>query len=219
MTTSTQKSLARNPEARNPEARNPEARPANALAGEPNNLGAAAAPILSAGPVPLDTQDQRAICGDLDMRIARDGTWFYHGSPIGRKPLVALFASVLRREADGEYYLVTPVEKGRVAVDDAPFVAVEVLVSGAGEDQALVFRTNIGDTVTAGRDHPIRVAHNQLTREPTPYVLVRGGLEALIARPVYYQLADLGVEHHAGGELSYGVWSGGVFFPLGKLDE
>ena len=174
----------------------------------------AGVPTVGPIPAPLAGPGQSAVCGDLDMRIARDGTWYYHGSPIGRKRLVALFASVLRREADSEYYLVTPVEKGRVAVDDAPFVAVEVSVEGAGEDQLLEFRTNLDEVVTAGPGHPIRVAHNQLTGEPAPYVLVRDELEALIARPVYYQLVELGVEHGA----SYGVWSGGVFFALGELD-
>ena len=203
MTTPTQKS----------QARNPKAGAANALAREPGGGGAVAAPVLGPDRVGQDAPGQPVICGDLDMRIARDGTWFYHGSPIGRKRLVALFASVLRREADGAYYLVTPVEKGRVAVDDAPFVAVELSVAGAGREQALVFRTNLDEIVTAGAGSPIRVAHNQLTGEPTPYVHVREGLEALIARPVYYQLVDLGVEHDGG----YGVWSGGVFFLLGTL--
>lgn len=160
-----------------------------------------------------------AICGDLDMRIARDGTWFYHGSPIGRKRLVKLFASVLRREDDGHYYLVTPAEKGRIVVDDAPFVAVAMDVTSDGQDQRLIFRTNIDDEVVADGAHPIRVDHNQLTGEPTPYVLVRDGLEALIGRAVYYDLVERGVEKQVDGETLYGVWSCGVFFPLGRAEE
>lgn len=160
-----------------------------------------------------------AICGDLDMRIARDGTWFYHGSPIGRKRLVKLFASVLRREDDGHYYLVTPAEKGRIAVDDAPFVAVAMDVTRDGQGQRLSFRTNIDEEVVADGAHPIRVDHNQLTGEPAPYVLVRDGLEALIGRAVYYDLVERGVEKQVDGETLYGVWSCGVFFPLGRAEE
>ncbi len=167
------------------------------------------------------TQDTLPICGDFDMRIARDGTWFYHGSPIGRKPLVKLFASVLRREHDGSYWLVTPVERGRIAVDDAPFVAVELTPSGSGRDQILVFRTNLDETIAAGPDFPIRVVEDAATGEPTPYVLARvgrdgrPGLDALISRPVFYQLVELALEDPDGsGRL--GVWSGGMFFPLGR---
>ncbi len=160
----------------------------------------------------------KTICGDLDMRIARDGTWFYHGSPIGRKRLVKLFASVLRREDDGHYYLVTPVEKGRVEVVDAPFVAVAMDVSGDGPGQRLTFRTNIDEEVVADDAHPIRVDHNQLTGEPSPYVLVRDGLEALIGRAVYYDLVERGVEKEVEGENLFGVWSSGVFFALGRVE-
>jgi len=153
------------------------------------------------------------------MRIARDGTWFYHGSPIGRKPLVKLFASVLGRDEDGVYWLTTPVEKGRVEVDDAPFVAVALTVAGAGRDQRLRFRTNLDDEVTADADHPIRVVENPETGEPAPYVLVRDRLEALITRAVFYQLVEHGVEHARDGETLFGVWSAGCFFPLGRLGE
>ena len=152
-------------------------------------------------------------CGDLDMRIARDGTWFYHGSPIGRKPLVKLFASVLSRDEDGVYWLTTPVEKGRVCVDDAPFVAVGLEVAGAGRSQELRFRTNLDDEVTADADHPIRVGHGPRFGG-RPYVLVRGRLEALIARSVYYELVDIGVDEAAGGDHHYGVWSKECFFRL-----
>lgn len=155
---------------------------------------------------------------DLDMRIARDGTWFYHGSPIGRKRLVRLFSTVLRRDDDGAYYLVTPVEKARLQVDDAPFIAVEVEASGEGKAQSLRFRTNVDDYVTADAAHPIRVAFDPDSAEPSPYVEVRDGLEALIARSVYYHLVALGVEERRGRDHLYGVWSEGEFFPLGTVE-
>jgi uncharacterized protein len=156
-------------------------------------------------------------CGDFDIRIARDGTWFYHGTPITRKPLVKLFASVLRRDEQGEYWLQTPVEKGRIRVEDAPFVAVELTVTGEGPSQILTFRTNLDDSVIAGPQHPIRVAPEAGAGGPRPYVQVRAGLEALIARPVFYQLVELG-ESMAENPPAYGVWSGGVFFPLGRIE-
>jgi uncharacterized protein len=161
-------------------------------------------------------------CGDFDMRIARDGTWFYRGSPINRKPLVKLFSTVLRRESDGEYWLVTPAERGRIAVEDAPFTAVDVTACGAGHDQELTFRTNLDEFVAADCDHPIRVAHrrnqtNQPGGEPRPYILVRPGLEALILRPVFYHLVDLGEVRRIDGVEQLGVWSRGQFFALGHL--
>jgi len=162
---------------------------------------------------------QPFFCGDIDMRIARDGTWYYLGSPIGRKPLVKLFASVLRREPDGDYYLRTPVEICRIKVDDAPFVAVDVDAEGEGRDQRLVFRTNLDDSVTASADRPIRVRFDPATAEPSPYVLVRDGLEALIARSVYYRLVAMGEEHATPRGRELGVWSGGTFFVLGALDH
>jgi uncharacterized protein len=157
-------------------------------------------------------------CGEMDMRIARDGAWHYMGTPIGRKPLVRLFSQVLRREADGRYYLVTPVEKLGIRVDDAPFVAVELVATGEGRDQVLTFRTNVDDVVKADRDHPIRVLIDPETEEPSPYILVRSGLEALINRPVFYQLVELGVVEARNGTDLYGVWSGGDFFPIGPAD-
>ena len=174
------------------------------------------------GKPPVSGADKRRspeLCGDLDMRIARDGTWFYHGSPIGRKPLVKLFASVLSRADDGDYWLTTPVERGRVEVEDAPFVAVELTVGGDGREQSLRFRTSIDDEVTADADHPIRVSHVPATGEPAPYVLVRDRLEALIARAVFYHLVEYGVEEDVDGDRLYGVWSKGCFFPIGKLPD
>jgi hypothetical protein len=154
-------------------------------------------------------------CGDIDMKIARDGTWFFQGSPIGRKPLVKLFASVLHRDDAGDYWLETPVEKCRIEVADAPFVAIEMIVTGAGNKQLLRFRTNVDDFVNAGPDNPLRVAIDGDTGEPSPYIYVRDGLEALIVRAVFYDLVELGVERRGeDGAERFGVWSGGAFFPL-----
>ena len=154
-------------------------------------------------------------CGHYGIRIARDGSWYYRGSRIGRKPLVTLFSSVLHRDADGDFWLVTPVEKGRIDVDDAPFVAVELFVRGDGMEQILSVRTNVDEIVTIGNDHPLRVEFDPDSGEPAPYVAIRDGLDALVARPVYYELAGLGVEQPDG---AFGVWSGGGFFLLGHTD-
>lgn len=160
--------------------------------------------------------------GDFDIRIARDGTWYHEGAPIRRKALVKLFASVLWRDDDGGYWLRTPVERGRIVVEDAPFTAIELSVRGEGRGQILAFRTNLDDWVEADSDHPLRVVEDPDSGEPAPYILVRERLEALILRPVYYELAALAVESPAQhGETSakeedcLGVWSKGVFFPLG----
>jgi hypothetical protein len=147
-------------------------------------------------------------CGDSEMRIARDGTWYHQGSPIGRPAMVRLFSTILRREPDGRFVLVTPVEKLDIAVEDAPFVAVELKAGGECEAAALAFRLNTGDVVVAGPGNPLRFGDGP--EGPHPYLLVRGGLEALIARPVYYELAELAL---AGGEPP-GLWSGGAFFPM-----
>ncbi|MDZ5697971.1 DUF1285 domain-containing protein [Chelativorans sp. M5D2P16] len=153
-------------------------------------------------------------CGDLDMEIRADGTWFYLGTPIGRMALVQLFSSVLRKDADGRTYLVTPVEKVGIRVEDAPFLAVEMAVSGAGENQHLTFRTNVGDVVEAGSDHPIRFVEEEGTGGVKPYVLVRGRLEALVARPVMYELVELGEEVEIDGRAMFAVRSGGAIFPV-----
>lgn len=155
-------------------------------------------------------------CGDMDMRIAADGTWFYMGTPIGRKEMVRLFSSILRHDEDGKYYLVTPVEKIGIQVDDAPLVAVEVTRAGAGEGQVLTFRTQVGDLVAAGPANPIRVEINRETGEPRPYVLVRDRLEALINRPVFYELVEMAVADPDGGD-GIGLWSGGAYFRLGDV--
>ena len=160
--------------------------------------------------------------GDLPFLIRRDGSWLYRGSPIHRKELVCLFSGVLKREADGAFWLETPVERGRIAVEDAPFVAVELIWCGCGRNQILSFRTNVDQIITAGPDHPIRVAHDILTCEPTPYLRVREGagnwaIEARISRPVYYELVALAVPGIVGGRKMLGVWSSCRFFPLGEL--
>jgi len=157
-------------------------------------------------------------CGEFEMRIGADGTWFYRNSPIGRLPLVKLFASVLRRETDGSYWLVTPVERGTIIVDDVPFVAVEVDAEGEGPSRKLSFRTNLDERVTADEAHPIRVEIDAATGEPRPYIHVRNGLEARILRPVYYQLVELGEFRELDGKESFGIWSGGRFFILGSID-
>ena len=148
-------------------------------------------------------------CGDLDIRIARDGTWFYLGTPIGRPALVKLFSSILKKEA-GKYYLVTPVEKVGIQVDDAPFVAVDV----EHRDGDLHFTTQVGDTMIAGTDHPIRVERDPETGEPSPYVLVRSNLEALIDRKSFYRLVDLGLHEIWKGESWFGLRSQSTFFPM-----
>jgi hypothetical protein len=147
-------------------------------------------------------------CGDSEMRIARDGTWHHQGSPIGRQAMVRLFSTILRREPGGRFVLVTPVEKLDIEVEDAPFVAVEVKAEGEGEAMSLAFRLNTGDVVIAGPRNKLRFEAGP--DGPHPYLEVRGGLDALVARPVYYELAELAL---AGGEPA-GLWSGGAFFPI-----
>lgn len=159
--------------------------------------------------MPLD-----AVCGEIDIRIDRNGTWFYHGSPIGRKELVRLFSTVLNKDENGDYWLTTPVEKGRIQVEDAPFMAILMDTEGEGEDQVLTFETNVGDKVKAGPDHPLRIEIDPDTKEPSPYVHVRGGLDAKLVRPVFYDLVELGVESDTGSGPSLGVWSSGIFFPF-----
>jgi hypothetical protein len=170
------------------------------------------APTGRTGRVPVELRD-------LDMRIAYDGVWYYRGSPINRPALVKLFASVLRRENDGSYWLVTPAERGRVVVEDAPFIAVALDVEDAGRNQRLIFRSNLDEIVAAGSEHPLRI-ETAADGTPAPYVLVRPGLEARIARPIFYDLVELGIEETVGrGETKFGVWSDGTFFELGDPGE
>jgi hypothetical protein len=151
-----------------------------------------------------------ARCGDSEMRIARDGTWFHQGEPIRRPAMVRLFSTILRREADGGYVLVTPAEKLDIVVEDAPFVAVEMHSEGSGRARRLAFRLNTGDLVVAGPAHPLRICTGPDGSHP--YLRVRGGLDALLGRPVYYELAALMLAEDASPA---GVWSDGAWFPLG----
>jgi hypothetical protein len=175
-------------------------------------------PVRSDGPrVPAD-------CGDLPFLIKRDGTWHYRGSPINRKPMVCLFATVLKRDADGSFLLETPAERGKIEVEDAPFIAVELDWTGHGTGQCLTFRTNVDQCITAGPEHPIRIAHDLLNCEPTPYLHVRDGkgsfpIEARINRATYYELVALAEPGMLHGRKVLGVWSGGAFFSLGDLPK
>lgn len=172
---------------------------------------------LPKGKIPPVETWQPDFSGNMDMRIARDGTWFYLGSPIKRQKMVQLFASILRHDQDGTYYLVTPVEKFAITVDDAPFQAVAMDIHGQGREQVLTFRTNVDDEVMASPEHPIRVEIDPVSEEPSPYVHVRAGLEALISRAIFYDLVELAVEEDRNGKTQFGIWSAGVFFPIGSL--
>lgn len=152
-------------------------------------------------------------CGDLDIRIARDGRWYHEGGEIKRPELVRLFSSILKREGD-RFYLVTPVEKVGITVEDAPFLAVDVTAEGTGEQQDLRFTTQVGDEVVADAEHPIQLAQGE-DGAPSPYVMLRDGLEALIDRKSFYRLVELGC--HKGGW--FGIWSGGTFFALMASDD
>ncbi|MGD9613878.1 MAG: DUF1285 domain-containing protein [Alphaproteobacteria bacterium] len=176
-------------------------------------------PTSPSGPAsPGRTKRIPAELRDLDMRIAHDGTWYYRGSPINRPALVKLFASVLRREDDGSYWLVTPAERGRVVVEDAPFIAVSLDAEGEGCNRRLIFRTNLDEIVAAGPEHKLRI-ETAADGTPAPYILVRPGLEARLARPAFYELVDLGAEETVDGETKFGVWSDGMFFELGDPGE
>lgn len=182
-----------------------EARGLEALISRAARAGKGAAPVERWNP---------DFCGDLDMEIKQDGTWFYLGTPIGRMPLVQLFSTVLRKDEDGKTYLVTPVERVGIRVVDAPFIAVEMDVSGAGAGQIITFRTNVGDVVEAGPGHPLRFVDEDETGGLKPYVLVRGRLEALVTRPVMYELVEHGEEIDIGGRIMFAVRSKGEVYPI-----
>jgi hypothetical protein len=170
---------------------------------------------FSTVPLPKTAASGVVDCGDFDIRIARNGVWYYRGSPIDRLPLVKLFASALRREADGRYWLVTPAERGRIEVDDVPFLAVVLTASGRGRRQRLMLRTNLDEIVTAGPGHPLRV-ESAARGATVPYILVRDGLEARLSRAVFLDLVERGSERRVAGGRTFGVWSDGVFFRLGE---
>jgi uncharacterized protein len=178
-------------------------------------------PVSGEGKRSANRLRKAAELGHLPFLIKRDGTWLYHGTPINRKELVCLFSSVLQREKDGSWWLHTPAERGQIDVEDAPFVAVELDWTGDGRYQTLSFRTNVDQVITAGPEHPIRVSHDIITCDPTPYIQVRPGsghlaVEARINRAVFYELVALSVPEWVGTRRMLGVWSQGKFFPLGE---
>ncbi|ETW13397.1 hypothetical protein ATO8_05191 [Roseivivax marinus] len=189
----------------------------NSVTPSPDGIAASVRAHAGKGLPPVDkwTPD---LSGTMDIRIARDGTWYHEGGPIRRAGLVKLFSSILKRERDA-YFLVTPVEKWRIEVEDAPFVATDVEIEGAGDGQALTFTTHVGDRVVAGPDHAIRVTRDPETGEPSPYVHVRGGLEALIDRKTFYRLAEVGEVAERDGSDWFGLWSDGAFFAMIPADE
>ncbi|CAN7398691.1 DUF1285 domain-containing protein [Rhizobium sp. LjRoot258] len=158
-------------------------------------------------------------CGDIDMEIRADGTWFYMGTPIGRAPLVRLFSTVLRRDEDGKTYLVTPVEKVGIRVADAPFVAVEMNAGERDGEPLLTFRTNVGDVVEAGAEHSLRFVIHGENSQLKPYLHVRGQLEALVSRPIMYELVERGERLEVDGKMMFCLRSGGVTFPVMAADE
>lgn len=184
----------------------------NSVKPSADTLATAAKEATKKGPPPVHLWNP-PFCGDIDMRIARDGKWWYLGTPVGRKELVKLFSSIIRKEGDN-YFLVTPVEKVGITVDDAPFLAIDYETTGEGHDQILTFETHVGDFAAAGPDHPIRVTRDPETGEPSPYILIRANLEALIDRKSFYRLVEIGEHAEHEGESWFGVWSGGQFFPI-----
>lgn len=167
-------------------------------------------PSKGPAPVHLWTPPFR---GHLDMQIKRDGRWIHEGGEITRIKMVQLFASILKREGDA-YFLVTPVEKVGITVEDAPFVAVDLEVTGRGASQRLTFTTNLGETAVAGPDNAIWLKSDEGTQEPSPYVMIRSGLMARMDRKTFYRLVDLGCEQEVDGTVMFGVFSAGVFFPM-----
>jgi uncharacterized protein len=190
------------------------AEPTRAPEGALRGLGEAAGRLRGQGPPPSWNPPD---CGDIDMRIAADGTWFYCGSPIGRAPLVQLFASVLRKEGE-RHVLVTPVEKIGIKVDDAPFLAVEMRVGNETDEPRLTFRTNVEDLVTVDGEHPLRF-ESGASEGVKPYVKVRGDLWALVKRALFYDLVALGRTERIADEDWFGVRSSGIFFPMRPARE
>lgn len=169
--------------------------------------------LLGTQKLPLVDTWNPPFCGYIDMRIARDGTWYYQGTPIGRLAMVKLFASVMRREPDGSFVLVTPVEKVGITVDDAPFMAVEVFSEGEGRDRKVGFRLNTEDAVLLDEAHGLRVTIDAVTQEPRPYLHARKGLEALVSRSVFYEIVEWAYSEQVDNH-PIGIWSYGRFFPI-----
>lgn len=157
------------------------------------------------------------LCGDLDIRISRDGTWYYLDSPITRKEMICLFSSALARDEQGDYWLVTSTERGRIDVEDVPFLVEELFVWGTGKGQVLSFRTNVDEIITLDGEHPLRMGAYLETEQESPYLLIRKRIEARISRAVYYELARLGKKEQIDGTEVFGIWSCGEFFSLGSL--
>lgn len=176
-----------------------------------DNLTATAKSVAAKGPPPVHLWHP-AYCGEIDMRIAGDGTWFYMGTPIGRPALVKLFASILRKDPD-RYVLVTPVEMVGIVVDDAPFIAVAMERENTDSGQVLIFRTNVEDVTRVSAEHPLRF-EDDVSGGLKPYVHVRGDLWAKVSRPVFYDLVELGEEREIDGVMMFGIASGGAFFPM-----
>jgi hypothetical protein len=168
---------------------------------------------------PVGIAAGKFLCGDIDMRIRGDGTWFYQGSPIGRKELTKLFSTVLKRDDAGQYWLITPVETASITVEDLPFTAVEMFIEGQGQEQQLRFRTNLDDVVTVDENHPLGCDHDDVTGEPRPWVRIRDRLDARIVRAVFYDLVALGEERKGENGRELGVWSSGRFWPIGSLED
>ena len=180
----------------------------NSVKPSADSLASAAQHFAERGPAPVHLWNP-AFCGDLDMRVARDGTWYYLGTPIGRKPLVKLFSTILKREGES-YFLVTPVEKVGITVEDVPFIVVDFTLA---DGPTITFMTNMDEEIELGPAHPLRIEHNE-KGEPAPYVLVRANLEARIDRKSFYRLVELAKTHLYKGERWLGVWSKGEFFPF-----
>jgi hypothetical protein len=204
-------------QAQEPMTSKPEAAPRDAANPLRGLKEAATASAGAPGLPPVDLWNP-PFCGDIGMRIAADGTWYYMNSPIGRKPLMRLFSTVLRRDEDAKYYLVTPVEKCGVEVEDAPFLAVAMTIEGKDRKQRLRFRTNVEDEVIVDNDHPMRFETEEGTEGLKPYVLVRGRLEALVNRPIFYDLVAAGTVEKIDAEDWFGVWSSGQFWPMALAD-
>jgi hypothetical protein len=181
---------------------------------DPNTLAAQ----IADKKLPPVEQWNPPLSGTMDLRIARDGTWHHDGRPIRRASLVRLFSTILRRDDDGDYYLLTPLEKWRIQVEDAPFLAVSLELDGSGSEQIIRFETNVGDHIEAGPEHAIDVEYTEPDGEPAPYIHVRGRLRALLTRALFLELAELAEVGELADEPCYGVWSGGVFFRLGPLE-
>ena len=170
-------------------------------------------------PAGLIPHTGQIVCEDIDMRIDSRAHWHYKGSPINRIELVKLFSTVLQRDDDGDYWLITPVEMCKIQVEDAPFLAVELLREGHGPDQEIRFRTNIDHIFVLDNNHPLRIEIDEETSEPRPYVGLGNGLEAKLARSVFYELVELGKSEDIDGQEFYGVWSKGIFFTIGPAPE